>query len=205
MYNSQIKAIPTRYNGNEFRSRLEARWAVFFDQMGIKYEYEGEGYECHFPSGFHLNYLPDFKLKNVVWSPLNERCRKNTGCVFVEVKGVDAFDEIKREDRLKMEAFAMHYPLIVLGNLPKDIDEVFSYRDALSSYVYLDGTDCKCFFADGGTWAAGQICLSNMARTRRGGREKIDDALAIARMAKFEFNEPPGTDLALISTLDLPF
>ena len=27
------KAIPTFYNGIEFRSRLEARWAIFFDNM----------------------------------------------------------------------------------------------------------------------------------------------------------------------------
>lgn len=40
-----IKAKETRYNGYRFRSRLEARWAVFFDTLGIKYEYEKEGYD----------------------------------------------------------------------------------------------------------------------------------------------------------------
>ena len=35
-----IKAIETIYNGYRFRSRLEARWAVFFDEMGIKYEWQ---------------------------------------------------------------------------------------------------------------------------------------------------------------------
>ncbi len=39
----EIKAIDTVYNGYKFRSRLEARWAVFFDAAGIKYEYEPEG------------------------------------------------------------------------------------------------------------------------------------------------------------------
>lgn len=38
-----IKAKETEYNGYRFRSRLEARWAVFFDVLGIKYEYEPEG------------------------------------------------------------------------------------------------------------------------------------------------------------------
>lgn len=38
-----IAAIPTRYAGCHFRSRLEARWAVFFDTLGIKWEYEPEG------------------------------------------------------------------------------------------------------------------------------------------------------------------
>ena len=40
-----IKPIETVYNGYRFRSRLEARWAVFFDQLGIKNEYEKEGFD----------------------------------------------------------------------------------------------------------------------------------------------------------------
>ena len=54
---SDIKPIETYYNGYRFRSRLEARWAVFFDAAGIKYEYESEGYECD-----GERYLPDFYL-----------------------------------------------------------------------------------------------------------------------------------------------
>ncbi|MFQ6404512.1 hypothetical protein ACIDE9_07060 [Methylophilus sp. 'Pure River'] len=53
-----IKAIETRYNGYRFRSRLEARWAVFFGHAQIKYEYELEGFAL--PSG--AAYLPDFYL-----------------------------------------------------------------------------------------------------------------------------------------------
>lgn len=52
-----IKAIETKYAGHHFRSRLEARWAVFFDALKIPWEYEPEGFEC--PSGW---YLPDFLL-----------------------------------------------------------------------------------------------------------------------------------------------
>ena len=54
---SEIKAIETRYKGYRFRSRLEARWAIAFDQMGLPWEYEPEGYAL--PGG---NYLPDFRL-----------------------------------------------------------------------------------------------------------------------------------------------
>lgn len=53
-----FKAIQTEYNGYLFRSRLEARWAVFFDYLGIEYEYEPEGIVLS--SGSH--YLPDFYL-----------------------------------------------------------------------------------------------------------------------------------------------
>ncbi len=34
-----MQAIETIYNGERFRSRLEARWAVFFDTLGVKYLY----------------------------------------------------------------------------------------------------------------------------------------------------------------------
>ncbi len=35
-----IKAHPTKYNGVKFRSRLEARWAAFFDLCLWDWEYE---------------------------------------------------------------------------------------------------------------------------------------------------------------------
>lgn len=54
---TDIKPIETIYNGYRFRSRLEARWAVFFDTGKIKYEYEPEGFETE--AG---RYLPDFYL-----------------------------------------------------------------------------------------------------------------------------------------------
>lgn len=53
----KIKPIETVYHGLRFRSRLEAKWAVFFDEIGINYHYE--------PDGFDLGdewYLPDFYL-----------------------------------------------------------------------------------------------------------------------------------------------
>lgn len=64
-----MKVIQTRYKGFLFRSRLEARWAVFFDALQVKWHYEHEGFE--FDDG--TRYLPDF------WLPeLN---------LWVEVKG----------------------------------------------------------------------------------------------------------------------
>lgn len=75
-----MKAIETSYKGYNFRSRLEARWAVFFDTMGIKWEYEAQGFECSHrltdwlgSDGKTFSYLPDF------WLPELE--------VFAEVKG----------------------------------------------------------------------------------------------------------------------
>lgn len=71
-----MKAIDTFYNGNYFRSRLEARWAFFFDQAGIKYLYEPEGFKsekgiCYLPDF----YLPDTYLRN-----------KETKGIYIEIK-----------------------------------------------------------------------------------------------------------------------
>lgn len=52
-----MRAIETRYAGCRFRSRTEARWAVWFDAMGWRWEFEPEGFET--PGG---RYLPDFLL-----------------------------------------------------------------------------------------------------------------------------------------------
>ena len=64
-----MNAIETYYKGYRFRSRLEARWAVFFDAFGIDWEYEPEGYDL----GDLGWYLPDFYLHDSGW--------------FIEVKG----------------------------------------------------------------------------------------------------------------------
>lgn len=53
-----IQAIETRYHGCRFRSRLEARWAVFFDALDIRWQYEPEG----FIGIYEKPYLPDFYL-----------------------------------------------------------------------------------------------------------------------------------------------
>jgi hypothetical protein len=89
-----IKAIETWYAGHRFRSRLEARWAVFFDQLGIPWQYE--------PQGFSVNgqaYLPDFYLPS-------DR-------TYVEVKG-----DPRQLDMGLLTAFAEHHPLLLLGPIP---------------------------------------------------------------------------------------
>jgi len=50
---NRIKAIQTEYRGYLFRSRLEARWAVFFDACGVDWEYEPEGYDLG-SGGYYL-------------------------------------------------------------------------------------------------------------------------------------------------------
>lgn len=59
-YGTKVKAIETHFAGRKFRSRLEARWAVYFTAMHIEWEYELNGFAL--PSGW---YLPDFWLPQV--------------------------------------------------------------------------------------------------------------------------------------------
>lgn len=65
----------TKYKGYRFRSRLEARWAVFFDAMGIKYKYEEYGFEesVGVDGDEKYRWLPDFYLPD--------------SATWVEVKG----------------------------------------------------------------------------------------------------------------------
>lgn len=65
-----VRALETEWRGYRFRSRLEARWAVFLTALNIEWEYEPEGFE--FSNGDR--YLPDF------WLPTFD------GGSFVEVK-----------------------------------------------------------------------------------------------------------------------
>lgn len=71
---NMFKPIETIYNGYRFRSRLEARWAVFFDALGLPYEYEKEGFDMD-----GVWYLPDF------WIPAWDS--------YVEIKGEKPTEE----------------------------------------------------------------------------------------------------------------
>jgi hypothetical protein len=59
-----LKPLETRYKGYLFRSRLEARWAVFYDALDVRWYYEFEGFDL----GDGIVYLPDFFLPDLnVW------------------------------------------------------------------------------------------------------------------------------------------
>ena len=65
---TKTKSVQTYYKGYYFRSRIEARYAVFLDYLGILWKYEPEGYiieESEFTQWFGHEgdaYLPDFFL-----------------------------------------------------------------------------------------------------------------------------------------------
>lgn len=96
--NEMKKAIETTYKGYRFRSRLEARWAVFFDSLGYAWEYEKEGYEL--PSG---RYLPDFYLPDYE--------------TWVEIKG-ESFSEIEKTKCLELAHSTEKY-VIMCTSVPE--------------------------------------------------------------------------------------
>lgn len=124
-----MKAIETEYNGYKFRSRLEARWAVFFDAAGIKYEYEPEGFELEDGT----KYLPDFYLPEYDW--------------YVEVKPPrdSAVDDIIKASKFVGEKIKV---LLLLGNIPPETDiDVYHYnalyKNPLSNKLTI-GSVCCC-------------------------------------------------------------
>lgn len=86
-----IKPIETAYKGYRFRSRLEARWAVFFDALKVEWKYEHEGFEkpyCESEEERMWRYLPDFYL------PQSKS--------WIEVKGSD---ELLLQDSKRLSHF----------------------------------------------------------------------------------------------------
>ena len=172
----EIKAIETEYNGYKFRSRLEARWAVFFDAMKIPYEYEPEGYK--FEDG--TLYLPDFRIQvrhrsyTDEWEP-----------VFAEIKGL-----MSQRDKQKIEKLSEYHPVIVLGNLPANVEEYFDLynkHDGFHSYRYMDGDEYMAAFSiyKGIPWICGPD------HDQYDGGKKMNAALLKARQARFEHGETP--------------
>ena len=135
----KIPAKPTKYKDIVFRSRLEAKWAVFFDEMGIKYQYEPGTYTVPM-NGYFLKYCPDFALLNVktmqdIKTPL-----------YVEIKGVDRYCEIYETDRRKIQSFGSSNSLIVLGSFPTNVGQMFQEPDLLSNFFLINGQNMPCFF-----------------------------------------------------------
>lgn len=103
-----IKAIETRYKGYRFRSRHEARWAVLFDALDIKWEYELEGYELS-PYAFNLEEWikkhRDEEVPTDILRKLGEmvgECASKTIHYLPDfwLPGFNAFAEVKPEGKM---------------------------------------------------------------------------------------------------------
>ena len=199
MYGLKIK--DTYYKGYRFRSRLEARWAVFFDACGVDWEYEPEGYDL----GNSISYLPDFKLHGVAG--------RDGGDLYVEVKGImnhEAANKINRFYRIgasKNQCRKSYTAVLVLGRLPEgetmnDIDsevEIMAYNNSPCSNgdwphpFNFETIDGDFFAAHPGVNKHGRFELFGDDNSYLCDRddEKTLNAFTKARQARLEFGETP--------------
>ncbi len=97
----RFRALPTEYQGITFRSRLEARWAVFFDSIGVTWCYEDEGYEL----SDGTFYLPDFyiprwdcniEIKSTAQPDEKVKCAVLCECLQRKVLLVEGFTDYQK-------------------------------------------------------------------------------------------------------------
>jgi hypothetical protein len=164
-----MKAIETRYKGYRFRSRLEARWAVFFDAIGIAWQYEPEGFV--FDDG--TRYLPDFYLPGF----------DHPDGTYVEIKPTnDGFDKAR-----KLASKGKH--VLMLDGPP-------TFKPFYLVGGYSNGDDVDVCFYDkylpGGSHGDEYRFYASL-----GGDEYSEDSCGVAvvsavhssRSARFEFGE----------------
>ncbi|MFR7821860.1 MAG: hypothetical protein ACLU30_00550 [Odoribacter splanchnicus] len=179
-----MKAIETTYNGYRFRSRLEARWAVFFKYIHLDYEYEKEGFTLE--NG--LSYLPDFYIPSMD--------------LYIEIK--PSFSEITMDDALKMECFGNNKQLMVIIGSPGKQEMYYLskcvYNGQINEYLSDGSYDDFTEFLEGmyqsfeevdfaispfnHDWT---ICYKDLRSAPDDYDYKI--ALLKARQARFEFGE----------------
>jgi len=118
----KARAIQTKYNGNLFRSLLEARWAIFFDALKIKYRYEQFGFDLQ-----DVWYCPDFFLPDLR--------------IWVEIKGEYPSDEAIHKAKLLASARPVDNVAIFWGGLPDEAYEPIGMKFFYRSHFDLDRTD----------------------------------------------------------------
>ena len=126
-----IVALPTYYGGVKFRSCLEARWAMYFDEINVAWRYEDEGYslECG-------PYLPDF------WLPV--------AGMHAEVKPDCGFSYLEVLRCLQLSAMTGH-PMMLLDGPPRATsfylvtskEQYTNYGDALGGYLIAEDGMCE--------------------------------------------------------------
>ena len=117
-----MKALNTLYAGNYFRSRTEAKWAVYFDLIGVEWEYEKEGYDL----GNGVFYLPDF------WFPKHK--------MYGEVKATDILLD-HEEDKARRLSLQSGLNVVILSGQPHCNSCVVFYPENMTDGVPRYRTD----------------------------------------------------------------
>jgi hypothetical protein len=184
-----IKPIETHYKGYRFRSRLEARWAVFFDALGIKWEYEPEGYDLG-EAGW---YLPDFWLPQVdMWAEVKPKSLtpdELTKCVVIA--GLTA------RPCLLLTGVPQNkvYPALIADSSIVDYLEYF--KQHWQDYRGPGGYCLTCWHdypnSEGRFYGSpGCDCDTKETGCETCGFDDTETAANIARRARFEHGEQPN-------------
>lgn len=175
--NSNLRPIETRYKGYRFRSRLEARWAVFFDMLGLPWEYETEGFELK--SG---RYLPDFKVEY----PGSHKDDKH----FVWFECKSHLENIEYDEWARMLEFEENEGLIILDGIP-DLKMYYSP----SRYMGLTEDQGENRFGwalwcdKGRLWWDEQKFFFGVESGFEDSARTLAFAVRMSRAARFEFGE----------------
>lgn len=180
-----VQAIETGYRGYRMRSRLEARWACFFDQLGVRWEYEPQGFTTP-----HGPYLPDFWLPEV-----NERG------VWFEVKSDGVRSD--SDERWADLSEGTNLPVIVAFGLPSPDPSEWHIDGNMEEWIgeAADGSREFCICPTCGrigiqyNGAEGRICRHGDGDDGEYGSDhpRILACYAAARSARFEHGESgPG-------------
>jgi hypothetical protein len=180
----KIKAIETKYAGRYFRSRLEARWAIFFDVMQTKWEYENQGFSIG-----NDRYLPDFELPE--WM------------CYIEIKpaSISIQDDSRIKRIMRNWNSANQMSLWVIKGSPALYQykayrpgELQSGNDGLAEFVFGSCRKCDglCWGLTDGNAFGGKCkdgCESDKWTTEHG---KIEQAYNAAMSAKFDHKQAHG-------------
>jgi hypothetical protein len=132
---NEVGAIETVFDGYRFRSRLEARWAVFFKKARIRYIYEPECFRM-FTDG--ELYLPDFYLPDV-----NMRTTEDKGGIYVEVKPPPLNFNTKEGMRLVAHLAELSYitgkSVLLIEGMPALWDDIFVDKGYGEIYFDAEG------------------------------------------------------------------
>tara|TARA_R100000005_G_C4923285_1_gene155576 strand:- start:80 stop:757 length:678 start_codon:yes stop_codon:yes gene_type:complete len=192
-----VQAIQTSYNKHLFRSRLEARYAVFFDALGWDWQYEPEGFDLPV-NGY---YLPDFFVSPTPW------CHWPSGPFWLEIKADSS--RTSRLERERLQELCCETQICGFMGFHKNLktshrEDGFFNGTSVKPYELFDGAywPFKQYkspqqrrvkdFHTGEVWEEEKLWLEMDAKPSALLFELVEAAQELALKARFEHGEHPS-------------
>lgn len=206
-----LTAIQTNYAGCRFRSRLEARWAVFFNELDIMWQYEPQGYTVG-PDA--TAYLPDFWLPDAqLWVEVKgalEQRDLETLIWSASAAGLPAVGPSSTNPCRPADVWPWRGRILLLGDIPDAADRAVAHRrlDSIGDLVVAQmviirpGPALVSVFAPEpvNQFVAGEQATGDRLKRLMTGYElpfveahpRVAKAYRAARSARFEHGETPA-------------